>query len=297
MDAVTAVLNSDPPELPAAERRIPPALTRIVDRCLKKNPAGRFQSASDLAFALEGVSSQSDNAAAAVIADGETGLLQNPRAAWTIAASCALLGVLAIGTTLYLRPAAPEPFVTRLEIATPATGDAYSMTLSRDGRQLAYVANGDHGAQLWVRPLDLQAIAQPLAGTEGSNGRVLGARWPRDRLFLPRASSSSLSPDWRAACRATCRRVQSDGWSMGSGWRDPVHAVSSTIRRDVSWQPAGPVTAATHLATGQAGHHWPEFLPHGRRFLFVVSTGQPETYGVYVGFARRGVELRPASTV
>src|SRR4029077_10610734 len=94
MDAVTAALNNDPPELPAAERRIPPALTRIVDRCLKKNPAGRFQSASDLAFALEGVSPQSDTAAAALIAGGRKGLLQNPRVAWAIAASCALLGVL-----------------------------------------------------------------------------------------------------------------------------------------------------------------------------------------------------------
>ena len=98
MDAVTAVLNNDPPELPAAERRIPPALTRIVDRCLKKNPAGRFQSASDLAFALEGVSSPSDAAAAATITPGRNALLQNARVTWGIAASCSLLvAVLAIG--------------------------------------------------------------------------------------------------------------------------------------------------------------------------------------------------------
>jgi eukaryotic-like serine/threonine-protein kinase len=56
-DTITAVLREDPPELAAAERGFPPALERIVKRCLEKNPPERFQSARDLAFALEDVSS------------------------------------------------------------------------------------------------------------------------------------------------------------------------------------------------------------------------------------------------
>ena len=44
----TAILKEDLPDLPAAERHIPLALTRIVDWCLEKNPASRFQSAGDL---------------------------------------------------------------------------------------------------------------------------------------------------------------------------------------------------------------------------------------------------------
>ena len=55
-DTMTAILKEDPPDLPLAERHIPPALARIVDRCLEKNPAARFQSTSDLAFALEALS-------------------------------------------------------------------------------------------------------------------------------------------------------------------------------------------------------------------------------------------------
>ena len=38
-DTMTAILKEDPPDLPAAERHIPPALARIVDRCLEKSPA------------------------------------------------------------------------------------------------------------------------------------------------------------------------------------------------------------------------------------------------------------------
>jgi serine/threonine protein kinase len=57
IDAVSAILKEDPPDLPIAEKHIPPALARIIDRCLEKNPGARFASAADLAFALEALSS------------------------------------------------------------------------------------------------------------------------------------------------------------------------------------------------------------------------------------------------
>ena len=62
-DAMSAILKDDPADLPTSARHIPPALARITDRCLEKAPAARFQTASDLAFALSGVSSSSDSIA------------------------------------------------------------------------------------------------------------------------------------------------------------------------------------------------------------------------------------------
>ena len=59
MDAMTAIVKDHPPDLPVVERRIPPALVRIVDRCLEKSPAARFQSTRDLAFALESLTTHS----------------------------------------------------------------------------------------------------------------------------------------------------------------------------------------------------------------------------------------------
>src|SRR5262245_23327055 len=67
-DTISAILNEDPPDLPVADRRIPPALARIVDRCLEKDPASRFQSASDLGFALDALSSQSETITTAAAA-------------------------------------------------------------------------------------------------------------------------------------------------------------------------------------------------------------------------------------
>jgi Tol biopolymer transport system component len=58
-DTMTAVLQEDPPEIGTAERPMPPLLERVVKRCLEKAPQERFQSARDLAFALEDVTSVS----------------------------------------------------------------------------------------------------------------------------------------------------------------------------------------------------------------------------------------------
>ncbi len=55
-ETMTAILNEDPPGISQAAANIPPALQRVVHRCLDKNPEQRFQSASDLAFALDALS-------------------------------------------------------------------------------------------------------------------------------------------------------------------------------------------------------------------------------------------------
>ncbi len=55
-ETMTAILRDDPPALPLGPRKTPPALDRVVRRCLEKRPEERFQSARDLAFALETMS-------------------------------------------------------------------------------------------------------------------------------------------------------------------------------------------------------------------------------------------------
>ena len=55
-ETMTAILNEDPPVLSQTGSNVSPALQRVVHRCLEKNRELRFQSASDLAFALEALS-------------------------------------------------------------------------------------------------------------------------------------------------------------------------------------------------------------------------------------------------
>ena len=74
-DTMSAILHADPPAISQAATNLPPALQRVVHRCLEKNPEQRFQSASDLAFALEALSetgaSSSANAANVMTGAGQ----------------------------------------------------------------------------------------------------------------------------------------------------------------------------------------------------------------------------------
>jgi len=60
IDTLHAILREDPPEIPA-ELGLPPAMERILRRCLEKDPEDRFQSANDLAFQLASLAEMSSS--------------------------------------------------------------------------------------------------------------------------------------------------------------------------------------------------------------------------------------------
>jgi len=58
VETMTAVLKDEPPDIELAVP-LPPGLDRIIRHCLEKNPAERFQSARDVAFAIAALSGTS----------------------------------------------------------------------------------------------------------------------------------------------------------------------------------------------------------------------------------------------
>ena len=66
IETMSAILKEEPAELSETNRALPPGLERVVRHCLEKNREERFQSASDLAFALEALSGFSSSGAVAV---------------------------------------------------------------------------------------------------------------------------------------------------------------------------------------------------------------------------------------
>src|SRR5262249_40803208 len=87
-ETMSAILKEDPPDLSETNQRISPALERLVNHCLEKNPEERFHSASDLAFALEALSG-STSLAAQTVSDSVVPWRWLKRrdllAAWTVA--------------------------------------------------------------------------------------------------------------------------------------------------------------------------------------------------------------------
>ncbi len=73
-DTMSAILKEDPPELNETNRNVSPALERIVQHCLEKNPESRFHSASDIAFDLEHLSGLSGSSARVATAGVGSGI-------------------------------------------------------------------------------------------------------------------------------------------------------------------------------------------------------------------------------
>jgi len=63
VETMNAILHHESPPLPADS---PPGVVRILQHALEKNPANRFQTAKDLGFALEGLSSSGAHSAISV---------------------------------------------------------------------------------------------------------------------------------------------------------------------------------------------------------------------------------------
>src|SRR5271154_4964130 len=78
-DTMSSILKEDPPELSESNRNVSPALERIVQHCLEKNPESRFHSASDIAFDLEHLSGLSGSAARVAAGGAGSGFASSRR--------------------------------------------------------------------------------------------------------------------------------------------------------------------------------------------------------------------------
>jgi serine/threonine protein kinase len=127
-DTMSAILKEDPPDLVTANAKISPTLDRVVRHCLEKNPGERFQSAQDLAFALQALTTGSTASAAALagVFSSSSFRAWRERLAWT---GVAVLLVVT-GTLLMLRvrspqSASPSRSVVRFALNLPTGVELY----------------------------------------------------------------------------------------------------------------------------------------------------------------------------
>ena len=166
IEVMNAILKDDPPELPPSA---PPALVRIAGRCLEKAPDRRFQSAADLAFALQAVSPSLRPAVAP------------KRRAWMSAAFAAMV-LAALGIWLWPARQALRPAPN----ATPLTSDlgvASAPSFSPDGNHVAFswksseegfVGKGRYG--IYVKMLGGRGSRPPYTTGAARSGRRRGQR-------------------------------------------------------------------------------------------------------------------------
>ncbi len=273
-DTMAAILKEEPIEPIAPD--VPVAIARIVSRCLEKTREARFQSARDLAFALEILSG---TAADRALADDGRGGTRGRVLPWLAA------GALAAGLVLTLvmwaswrRTPASSPLRLSTELGPDVSlaalnaqfGDAAA--ISPDGSVLAFVGQkSDEGRpQIYVRRLNqLQAV--PVSGTDDATALFFSPDGQWIGFFASGALKKIAVTGGAAVTLADAPSPRGGAWSEDDTIVFAPSQIKGTrlLRVPSAGGAAEPFAA---LADGEAVEGWPQVLPGGTAVLYSGST-------------------------
>ena len=156
IDTMSSILNEEPPALVQLAPNAPPGLERVVQRGLEKNPEQRFQSASDLGFALQALADSAGSTTFTSSYRVAQSLPSASRRRWIVIGGLAAVAVLIVAAYLWMRPL-PQPQVANY-VQLTHDGNQKSL-VGTDGSRI-FLTIGESGAE------DIAAI--PIAGGEAT---------------------------------------------------------------------------------------------------------------------------------
>jgi serine/threonine protein kinase/Tol biopolymer transport system component len=233
-ESMTAILRDDPPELVGTRAEISPALDRIVRHCLEKNPAERFQTARDVAFALESLSGSlssrpSEPVPRARVAAG--------RGRWLWPAAAAAATFLVMSGVLVWDRMHRDVSLPRYVMKTFEPQTMFSGRFLPDGSTFAYTRLADSEARIFlIRPG--QSTPEPV----GDAGSLL--------LSISRSGELAVLVD----------AVADMGGTFGTLARLTIGGAPRRLRERVryaDWAPDGNSLAIVHDVEGRARIEYP----------------------------------------
>jgi len=279
-ETLAQVLTREP-DLGALPASIPPAIRRLLRRCLERNPKNRLHDIADARIVIDDVS---------LGRDGEFAEAQAPASGarrswlpWAVAAVGFAAALLTLFAARGANRPAEKPKLKRTSILVPGSvspggAEAGGMfALAPDGSAIAYAASGYVDIMeesLYVRELD-QTEARKLPGTEGASYPF----WSPDGKEIGFFAGGFLRrvPRGGGAARTICAAANGRGgsWSSNGTIVFAPGPYSALMRVSAS---GGEPVEATRLADGgkERSHRFPQFLPDGRHFLFGVEPWSTE---------------------
>ena len=274
---IAAILTSQPEPVSDIVPLSPPALDRLLTKCLQKDPESRWQSARDLREALTWITEDAPGRSSGLAPRGSDA--KRRRAPLPVWIAGVLLAVTAAGFGGYLlHERRDEPATLRLTIPTDLSV-ASSPALSPDASQIAFLTGDTNRAQLWVRRLSSYQTKR-IDGGENA-GEAFWSPDSKEIAFPARRElvRVDLASDQR---RVVCRLPQ-PGNVTGS-WGSSGVIIFST-EEAIYRVPAngGEPEAVTHVnrSRGELKHIAPYFLPDSRRFLFLAVNQRDQDSTIY----------------
>jgi Tol biopolymer transport system component/tRNA A-37 threonylcarbamoyl transferase component Bud32 len=275
LSTLSAVLRENPKPPSQVASGVPHELDRIISRCLRKDPARRFQAMPDLKVALEELKEESDSGTAEMAA-GSTGAPQaklRPRLMLAVAAVTLL--VVAAAAWFFLRPASTPPAPMQSVPLATYTGSQGHPSVSPDGSQVAFQWTGEKGDHLDIY-VKLVEGGTPLRLTTGPSPAASPAWSPDGRqiAFLKAGGVYSISPLGGPERKLTDVLVASLAW-MPDSQSLLVSSAKSAGELHIIFQLSlrtgemRPVTSPPPQANPGDGDYTPAVSPDGRTLAFL----------------------------
>ncbi|HSS45767.1 MAG TPA: protein kinase, partial [Thermoanaerobaculia bacterium] len=274
-DTLAAVLRADIDwkALPAGS---PPAVRRLLERCLERDPKRRLRDIGEARIALEGApAGLIDAGAGAAIGAADARPSRGRAVAWGLI-GLALGAALVAGAVALRRQQPVRASALRMSVALPQgqslpVESLPNFAISRDGTQIAYVAKSESGkTALSVRPID-SFDARVLPDTEGAVAPSFSpdGQWLACSLGgkLQRLAVSGGSP--QPVCDVPVP------YQVTAAWAEDGSAFVSSYNGGLLRAPAsgGKCVQVLKPDAGRGGILQPEVLPGGKALLFARSSG------------------------
>jgi serine/threonine protein kinase len=281
---IAAILEQYPPPISTLQPMAPAAFDRVIKKCLAKDSDERWQTARDLRDELEWIR---DSGLQTGTSEATTGVRKRRQSlALSVVSICLLVSLIAIGFLVarLVRPPVEEnavrfsvPLPEKTVLATDV--EQHNLSISPDGRYLAFIAASGGHTMLWVRPFDALS-AKPLAGTENA----ISPFWSPDSRVIGFFADAKLK---RIEARGGAVQTLCD---VPAGDNSATWGRSGVILFDVNKADfrglyrvaASGGIPAPALKTPLFPPFWAHFLPDGRHFFHSGEGKQTKEKGVYV---------------